>query len=155
MRATRINHVSIVAKDLDESTRFYEELFGAERIPTARFPTPVQWLRIGDQQLHLFTDPENTPTINHHFGLDVDDFDDVYRHAKERGILDSEAFGAALRGHPNGWAHMYLRDPAGNLVEVCWPHAASLDPATLADLVPLESMARQEGEAAVATLYHS
>jgi len=54
MRATRINHVSIVADDLDESARFYEELFGMERVPTAKFPEPVLWLRIGEQQLHLF-----------------------------------------------------------------------------------------------------
>ena len=38
MRANRINHVSIFARDLEESARFYEELFEVERLPTARFP---------------------------------------------------------------------------------------------------------------------
>jgi lactoylglutathione lyase len=155
MRATRINHVSIVANDLEESARFYEELFGAERIPTARFPSPVLWLRIGGQQLHLFESRGNDPTPNHHFGLDVDDFEAVYAKAKERGLLDTDAFGASLRGHQAGWVQLYLRDPAGNLVEVDWPDASTLDPAILDEMTPLESMVHQEGDAAVATLYHS
>ena len=41
MRATGINHVSISAHDLEESTRFYETLFGMERIATPIFDTPV------------------------------------------------------------------------------------------------------------------
>lgn len=155
MRATRINHVSIVADDLEESARFYEELFGMERVPTAKFPEGVLWLKLGEQQLHLFEIDGNEPTRNHHFGIDVDDFEAVYAKAKELGILDTRAFGAALRGHPAGWVQLYIRDPAGNLVEVNWPDARTLDPAILAETTPLESMARQEGEAAVATLYHS
>jgi catechol 2,3-dioxygenase-like lactoylglutathione lyase family enzyme len=156
MRATRINHVSIVAADLEESARFYEELFGMERMPTARFPQgPVLWLKLGGQQLHLFESEANEPTLRHHFGMDVDDFDAVYARAKELGVLDSDAFGGSLRGHAMGWVQMYLRDPAGNLVEVDWPDATTLSAETLAEMVPLESMARQEGDAAVATLYHS
>jgi catechol 2,3-dioxygenase-like lactoylglutathione lyase family enzyme len=155
MRATRINHISIFARDFEESARFYEELFRAERIPTPRFPQPVLWLKVGEQQLHLFAAAGNEPTLQHHFGLDVDDFDAIYLFAKERGLLDAETFGASLRGHPAGWAHMYLRDPGGNLVEVCCPDASMLSPETRADVVPLESMARQEGDAAVATLYLS
>ena len=54
MRAVGINHVSISATDLEASTRFYEDIFGMERIPTPIFETPVQWLRVGDMQLHLF-----------------------------------------------------------------------------------------------------
>ncbi len=157
MRATRINHVSIVADDLEESARFYEQLFGAERLPTARFPQGrVLWLRIGEQQLHLFeSGDEDRPTVHHHLGFDVDDFDAVYARAKELGILDSGAFGTPVRSHPAGWVQMYLRDPAGNLVEVDCRDATSLAPQTLADLVPLESSAPQVGEAALATLYHS
>ena len=156
MRGTRINHVSIVANDLEESAGFYEELFGAERLPTAKFPQgPVLWLRLRDQQLHLFESAENEPTLRHHFGMDVDDFDAVYERAKELRVLDTEAFGASLRGHPMGWVQMYLRDPAGNLVEVDWPDASTLASTTLAEMVPLDSMARQVGDAAVATLYHS
>ena len=150
MAATRINHVSIVANDLDESARFYEELFGMERIPTAKFPQPVLWLRLGSNQLHLFTSGEDPPTPRHHLGIDVEDFDAVYAKAKEMGILDTRAFGSPLRGHPTGWVQLYLRDPAGNLVEVDWPDANTLADETRADIFPL---ADQQGDAAVATLY--
>jgi YD repeat-containing protein len=153
--AARINHVSIVARDLDDSARFYETVFGMERIPTATFPQPVLWLRLGEQQLHLFQSDGNEPTLQHHVGIDVDDFDAVYRRAKELGILDTTAFGGALRSHPTGWVQLYLRDPAGNLVEVDWPDADTLAPETRADIVPLRSIVPQEGEAAVATLYLS
>ena len=117
MRATRINHVSIVANDLDESARFYEELFGMERLPTARFPDPVLWLSAGTNQVHLFTADE-TAAPRAHVSFDVDDFDALYAKAKEMGILDSSAFGAPFRRHPAGWVQLYLRDPAGNLLEV-------------------------------------
>jgi catechol 2,3-dioxygenase-like lactoylglutathione lyase family enzyme len=153
MRATRINHVSIVADDLDESARFYEDLFGMERLPTARFPEPVLWLRLGDQQLHLFTSDEDPPTPRQHLGIDVADFDALYAKAKELGILDTRAFGSPLRSHPAGWVQLYLRDPAGNLVEVDWPDVESLDAATRAEILPLESAVPQDGDAAVATLY--
>jgi YD repeat-containing protein len=150
MAATRINHVSIVADDLDESARFYEELFGMERIPTPIFAGRVQWLRLGSNQLHLFLSDEDPPTQRHHLGIDVADFDAVYAKAKEMGILDVRAFGKPLRSHPTGWVQMYLRDPAGNLVEVDWPDVESLAPETRADVSPLEG---QEGDAAIATLY--
>lgn len=145
--------MSVHAVDMEESIRFYTELFGMERLPSPNFDHPVEWLRLGDQQLHLFLreDSKAAPAF-HHLALDVDDFDAVYAKAKELGILSSDAFGASLRGHPTGWVQLYLRDPAGNLVEVDWPDASTLSPETLAEMTPLAS---QEGAAAVATLYHS
>lgn len=153
MRATRINHVSIPADDLDTSARFYEELFDAERIPTAKFPEPVLWLKLGGQQLHLFESDEDEPQPRQHLAFDVDDFDGVYARAKELGILDSRAFGSPLRTHPAGWAQLYLRDPAGNLVEVDCPDVSTLSPETLADALPLGDSVEQAGDAVVATLY--
>jgi YD repeat-containing protein len=154
MRAVRFNHVSIHANDLDESTRFYEEVFGMERLPTPRFRQPVRWLRLGDQQLHLFQREDAESPPYHHLGLDVDDFEAVYKAAKERGLLDHETWQRPLRVHPSGWVQMYIRDPAGNLVEVDWPDVSTLDPALAAQLYPLETDIPQTGDAARATLYH-
>ncbi len=153
MAATRINHVSIVADSLEESARFYADLFGLERIPTAKFPDPVLWLRLGEQQLHLFESDEDPPTPRQHVSFDVDDFDAVYARAKEMGILDSRAFGSPLRSHPAGWVQMYLRDPAGNLVEIDWPDKTTLAAETQADILPLESTVEQTGDAARATVF--
>ena len=78
MRATGINHVSISARDLEESARFYEQVFGMERIATPIFDTPVVWLRVGDLQLHLFLDEQATAPARHHLGLTIDDFEAAY-----------------------------------------------------------------------------
>jgi lactoylglutathione lyase len=144
--------VSVHALDMDESIRFYTEIFGMELIPSPDFGTPVEWLRLGDQQLHLFVRDTDAPRY-HHLGLDVDDFDSVYRTAKDRGLLDRTMGRDAIRSHPAGWVQMYIRDPAGNLVEVDWPDITTLDPEVAAEISKLDDEVPQTGEAAGASLY--
>ena len=132
MPALRINHVSVHAPDLDASERFYTELFGLQRIPAPQFDHPVRWLKVGETQLHLFELTVEAPPA-HHFALTVDDPEGVYRRAKERGALDRPE----VRRLPDGSAQFYLRDPAGNLLEVNAPDADSLDRSVVGDLVPI------------------
>jgi lactoylglutathione lyase len=61
MLATSFNHVSVHANDLDRSVAFYEQLFGMRRIASPTFAFPVQWLRLGRQQLHLFVRSDVPP----------------------------------------------------------------------------------------------
>ena len=46
MKARGFTHVSVHAYDLEESTRFYKEVFGMEEIPAPNFSSPVLWLRL-------------------------------------------------------------------------------------------------------------
>jgi catechol 2,3-dioxygenase-like lactoylglutathione lyase family enzyme len=115
--STRINHVSVNAKDLSESVDFYVELLGAEPIPTPNFGLPVQWLALGRTQLHLFQ-RDLQPTSHHHFGITVDDLEPAYRVAERRGALERTAFGNHLVELPGDVVQLYVRDPAGNLVEI-------------------------------------
>lgn len=155
MRATRFNHVSVHADDLEESARFYEDVFGMERVATPDFGSPrVLWLALGDQQLHLFNRRMDAPHY-HHFAIDVDDFEAAYVKARELGLLDSATFGTAIREFANGAVQMYIRDPAGNLVEVDWPDVATLDRTVVTDISRIEDERPQTGEAARATLYHA
>ena len=154
MRARGFTHTSINADDAEESARFYEELFGMERLPTPNFGLNIRWLALGNQQLHVFERDVPTPHY-HHFGLDVESFEDVYSKARERGILDAETFGGAVRELPDGAVQMYLRDPAGNLVEVNWPDLATLDVSVFDEVVRVADLEPQEGEAAQARLYHA
>jgi hypothetical protein len=48
---------------------------------------------------------------------------------------------------------MYLRDPAGNLVEVNWPDARTLDARIREALIPLSATIHQTEDALRATLY--
>jgi catechol 2,3-dioxygenase-like lactoylglutathione lyase family enzyme len=113
----RINHVSVNARDLRDSVDFYVELFGAEPIPTPNFGLPVQWLALGRTQLHLF-ERDLQPTSHHHFAITVDELEPVYRAAERRGAFDQRAFGNHLVELPGDVVQLYLRDPAGNLVEI-------------------------------------
>ena len=63
----------------------------------------------------------------HHIGINVDDFEEAYRRAKELGILERSSFFRDMHELPDGSVQMYLRDPAGNLVECDWPDVATLD----------------------------
>lgn len=125
MRATGFTHVSIGARDLDESVRFYEDFFGMEEVPAPNFSGPVRWLRVGDLQLHLFHDEGPAP-LGHHFALDVDDFEEAFRKAGDLGVRDGGLY-SAVRELPDGAVQMYLRDPSGNLVEVNWRDVNTLD----------------------------
>ena len=150
MRATGINHVSIAAADLEESTRFYEEVFGMERIATPIFDTPVQWLRVGDLQLHLFLEPDGTPPSRHHLGLTIDDFEAAYEAVQAH---TSAEWGAQLVELPSGQLQLYFRDPAGNLIELNWPDADSIDRSQYPELRRLADHVRQTPESEQAVLY--
>ena len=114
---SQINHVSVNALDLQESVDFYVELLGAEPIATPNFGIPVQWLALGRTQLHLF-ERDLQPTSHHHLGITVPDIEPVYRVAERRGAFYSRAFSNHLVELPGGVVQLYLRDPAGNLVEI-------------------------------------
>jgi catechol 2,3-dioxygenase-like lactoylglutathione lyase family enzyme len=114
---TRINHVSVNARNLRESVDFYVDLVAAEPIPTPNFGIPVQWLALGDTQLHLF-ERDILPTSHHHFGVTVDHVEPVYRAAERRDAFDRQAFGNHLVELPGDVVQLYVRDPVGNLVEI-------------------------------------
>jgi lactoylglutathione lyase len=126
VRARGFTHVSVHAYDLAESARFYKELFGMEEIPAPDFPFPVRWLRVGDLQLHLFQSEDPAPRT-HHFGIDVDDFEAVYRKVGELGVGEGSGYFSRVYQLPDGAVQLYVRDPAGNLVEINWPDATTLD----------------------------
>ncbi len=147
MKATSLNHVSISAPNLEESLRFYTELFGLEEVPTPNFGFPVRWLRIGDLQLHLFQRPTPAPS-HHHLAVTVDDFQAVYLRAKEMGILDDGAFGHHIYELPDNNVQMYVRDPGGNLIEIDWPDVNLLDRSVVTDIRPLDNPQQAENQRA-------
>jgi catechol 2,3-dioxygenase-like lactoylglutathione lyase family enzyme len=152
MDAIRVNHVSVSAPDLEASVAFYAELFGARAIPTPNFGFPVQWLAIGDTQLHLFERAMRAPS-HHHFAVTVHDLEQVYRCAGELGAYDETAFGHHLYELPGDIAQLYLRDPGGNLVEVDAAAASRLPDSIRADMRRLADVNPQDEENQRARLY--
>lgn len=133
----QINHVSIHARDLEESVAFYVELLAAEPIPTPNFGVPVQWLALGRTQLHLFQ-RDLEASSHHHLGITVDDLEQPYRVAERHGAFERTAFGNHLVELPGDVVQLYLRDPSGNLVELDMYSADRLSPELRAELRPLE-----------------
>jgi catechol 2,3-dioxygenase-like lactoylglutathione lyase family enzyme len=150
VRVTGINHVSISARDLEESTRFYVEVFGMEPIPTPIFATRVQWLRCGNLQLHLFLDESGEAPLRHHIGLTVDDFEAAYDAVAS---WTSSEWGNDLVELPSGQVQLYFRDPAGNLIELNWPDASTLDRSRYPQLRRLVDVMPQSEESMQAVLY--
>jgi catechol 2,3-dioxygenase-like lactoylglutathione lyase family enzyme len=153
VRATGINHLSIGSRNMEESVRFYEDVFGLERIPTYNFGFKTQYMRCGCLQLHIF-ELEDHVAVYQHFAVDVDDFHAVYEKARALGVLDFKTFRNAVNELPDGSVQMYLRDPGGNLVEVDWPDVNTLDMNRIPDLKPLSAFADQKGDALKASLYY-
>jgi catechol 2,3-dioxygenase-like lactoylglutathione lyase family enzyme len=152
MPAIGVNHVSVVARELEVSARFYEELFEGERLPTPNFGYPVLWLGVGDAQLHLFERPEGPPTY-HHFGLTVDDFEATYRRAEARDAFDRDFSGHHFWELPGDCLQLYLRDPAGNLVEVDALGASALPASLRSELQRLADVLPQSAQNLAARLY--
>jgi lactoylglutathione lyase len=152
MRATRLNHVSIHADDLEKSVRFYSEVLGLEKIPTYTFAFPVQYFRIGEQQLHIFQRDTPAPQF-HHIAVDIDDFEGAYERVRELDIADGTAFFSDVYELPDGAVQMYLRDPAGNLVEINWPDVSTLDRSRLPVFQRLADTVEQTEDGLRSTLY--
>lgn len=143
MGATGFTHVSVHAYDLEESARFYTELFGMEEIPAPDFPFPVRWLRVGDLQLHLFQS-DSPAASGHHFGLNVDDFEAVYERARKLGVIDGSDYFSNVYELPDGSVQLYLRDPAGNMVEVNWPDVEKLDKSVVGEIQKIQAKPGEE-----------
>jgi len=72
--------------------------------------------------------------------------------AREQRLRDDSAFFSGMCELPDGSVQMYLRDPAGNLIEV-GPDARTLVARIREALIPLSATVHQTSEARRPTLY--
>lgn len=156
MESVRFTHVSISANDLDESVRFYTGLFGMERIPSPDFDVPVEWLRCGDRQLHLF-ERDVDASEHHHLALHVDRFEEVYRVALERDLFEDyfDETTPAIYELPDGSIQTYIRDPSGNLIECNRPTDEGLSPEVSETIRRQSEVVPQSDEALRSSLYEA
>lgn len=130
MGAIGINHVTIHADNVDESANFYKEIFGMSQTQAPNLGNPLVWLQCGETQLHI-VERDTKPQQYHHFGITVDNFEEIFEKAKDRELFDDRGDDSVhqqvLYELPDGSVQMYLRDPANNMVEVNWPDVTTLD----------------------------
>ena len=119
MRPAGIHHVGLVVTDVEAARRFYVSGLGlTERGDRPDFGFAGAWLQAGEQQVHLIEATESAPG-NGHFALAVDDLDEVVRELRAAGITVSDPAGVG------SGRQSFVRDPAGNLVELNQPAPVS------------------------------
>lgn len=132
MKIKAINHVTLIVDDLKKCRDFYTNVIGLEELPAFKFDYPVQFYKINDrQQLHL-TEWEDAASFRGHLCVEIDDFTEAFRRFKELGAIDTRPWGK-VRRLPGGAMQMFVRDPAGNLLEISHPDAATVDPQIFED----------------------
>ena len=117
MPATNIQHVNLQVGDLAAAVAFYTDVIGLGLAPTPDIGMPAQFIAINDyQEIHINQSDDVKPE-RAHFCLRVADFNGVYHRAKAAGVIESRTWGHAKR-LASGVVQMFVRDPAGNLVEI-------------------------------------
>ena len=132
---TRIHHVTLIVDDLAAARDFYLREFGFTERGGDDLDYPGAFLIINErQQLHLAELPDTPASFRGHFCLRVPDFSKVFHRMKELGIIDVRPWGR-IRELPDGCLQLYVRDPAGNLVEITSEpeDRAGIDPSIFAD----------------------
>lgn len=131
-RATAINHVTLIVDDLEKAAAFYETELGLEPLPAYKFDYPAAFFKMNEsQQLHV-SEWKDTPSFRGHACLRVDDWGAAFRRFKELGIIDVKPWGKA-RKLPDGTFQMFIRDPAGNLIEISAPPGSRVDESIFED----------------------
>jgi catechol 2,3-dioxygenase-like lactoylglutathione lyase family enzyme len=102
----KINHVTLLVKNRDESEKFYTEILGLDKKEVGN----SLWIKIGDQYIHLAENSgEPVPNTFYHFGIEIDNLSDYLKKLKEKGV---EFFYFSENKLAN-----FIRDPDGNLIE--------------------------------------
>lgn len=128
----QINHVTLIVDDLERSKAFYADELGLEPLPAFKFDYPAQFFRINErQQLHI-TEWKDRPSFRGHVCLQVGDFNRVFYRMRELGVIDITPWGR-VRRLPDGAMQMFVRDPAGNLLEISCAPDTPVDEAIFAD----------------------
>ena len=131
----RIHHVTLIVDELQAAGDFYVKTLGLTLRDAGDIDYPGAFLNINDeQQLHLAEFRDQEPSFRGHCCLRVRNFNELFWHFRNNNQLDTDPWGQP-RELPNGCVQFYVRDPAGNLVELnSYPEdRAGIDPAIFED----------------------
>ena len=112
-----VHHVSLNVADVDEASRFYEDVLGLTRIERPDFGFPGAWFDTGRGQIHLLEVDGHTAPDGQHFAFQVDDIEAVVAALAAKGI----DIRPPSTGIPGAGLQAFLKDPSGNLIELNQP----------------------------------
>lgn len=120
LRATHIDHVSVIVTDVSRSRAFYRDVLGLPEIaPPREFDFVALWFDLGGgQTLHLLQRPAADTPSPRHFCLHVADIIAAREHFSRLGVAIDETTKIAAADR------FFVRDPDGNRVELLqWQRA--------------------------------
>jgi catechol 2,3-dioxygenase-like lactoylglutathione lyase family enzyme len=103
-RLVGINHVALEVGDIDEALEWYGRIFDLEL--RGRIGNAMAFIDMGDQFIALSRGRTQEPDLQRHFGLVVDDKEEVRERLVEAGV--------SVPAPPG----LEFRDPWGNQVQV-------------------------------------
>ena len=121
-----IDHVAVIARDLEASRHFYEDILGMDPVPRPDFPFPGLWFQAGNTQIHVTLEGEEAgpagsssfegtmPARGHHMAFELDDCARAVEQLQSSGI----PIAAGPQSRPDGFRQVYIHDPDGYLVEL-------------------------------------
>jgi len=113
VRATRLNHVSIRADDLEESAAFYEGAFGLQRLATPRFCRPADLVAPRRPPGPPLPARHARSAVRAHRAFEGDDFEAVYYRTKELGAHDGTTHGYHLMALAGNGMRINAVSPSG------------------------------------------
>jgi lactoylglutathione lyase len=122
-RAYRLDHASLLVRNLGDSVRFYTEVFGFQPIPIEPGHPQILWLSIGDlDALHLTEGDVEGVHLEKaiHFALRVEDLDSFIVDLQARSIsfCDWPGHEGQVGRAPGGYRQIFIQDPDGYWVEI-------------------------------------
>jgi catechol 2,3-dioxygenase-like lactoylglutathione lyase family enzyme len=116
----RLQHVSLPFPgdpgSFETARRFYGEILGLEERPRpVVFPGPGIWYTVGDQELHLFSEPSGVaanPQSRRHPCFQIDDVEGLRAHLDAAGVTTRDHDGE-IPGRPR----FFALDPFENTLE--------------------------------------
>ena len=129
IQVKRIDHVTVVVKDLQRSREFYVDALGMQPVPRPNFSFEGLWFQAGTTQIHLilehdesgpaqvFVPEQCSISRTRHFAFEVADALSARERLQELGI----PIVAGPKSRPDGPTQLYVMDPDDNLVELFSP----------------------------------
>ena len=132
MPLLKMDHSTLIVRDLAKARWFYEEVLGLEEVPRpSKFTFGGMWLQGPGFQIHLIDARDTSAPVGfgvpveaarigrgHHVAFEVDDLDAWLAHLRSHGI----AIVGDKQPRGDGVMQSFVEDPDGHLLEFfAWP----------------------------------
>jgi lactoylglutathione lyase len=119
----RLNHMSILVRDLGRSARFYQDILRLPEIECGARKSNIRWFGLSKgQSIHLIEGEVGATFVKRstHLCISATDFEGEVHNLREKGIAFCNSAGDAGKIHTraDGVHSVYLQDPDGYWIEI-------------------------------------